>query len=216
MVGISANIKLPLSYYPNDGGQWTVEVIDAYTDKKTKAVSVVCAMIDGPIRSEVGARATLSVSRPKHGTDYSLRRALREVFPTARTPSDVYKLQANFARIYGAWTNTRSTVAAQRDTKWKPTEIYKQSLAFSALVALQTLTWSVLSAAVQGMHSPLSPQPTSQRDARMRPDADRWLKAEEIEMATCFDKGTFAIVDLPPGVVELPSMFQYKLKTGPN
>eukprot|EP00961_Rhodomonas_salina_P213464 2883073-Rhodomonas_salina.2 len=50
----------------------------------------------------------------------------------------------------------------------------------------------------------------------MRPDADRWLKAEETEMATCYEKGTFKIVDLPDGVVELPSMFQYKLKTGPN
>eukprot|EP00961_Rhodomonas_salina_P242944 3282171-Rhodomonas_salina.1 len=50
----------------------------------------------------------------------------------------------------------------------------------------------------------------------MRQDADRWLKAEEVEMSTCYEKGTFQIVDLPPGVVELPSMFQYKLKTGPN
>eukprot|EP00961_Rhodomonas_salina_P005037 68314-Rhodomonas_salina.1 len=35
-------------------------------------------------------------------------------------------------------------------------------------------------------------------------------------MATCFNKGTFKIVDLPPGVKELPSMSQYKLKTGPG
>eukprot|EP00961_Rhodomonas_salina_P020571 276803-Rhodomonas_salina.1 len=35
-------------------------------------------------------------------------------------------------------------------------------------------------------------------------------------MTTCYEKGTFQIVDLQPGVVELPSMFQYKLKTGPN
>eukprot|EP00961_Rhodomonas_salina_P072536 974687-Rhodomonas_salina.1 len=35
-------------------------------------------------------------------------------------------------------------------------------------------------------------------------------------MSTCYDKGTFAIVDLQPGAIELPSMFQYKLKTGPN
>lgn len=35
-------------------------------------------------------------------------------------------------------------------------------------------------------------------------------------MTTCYEKGTFQIVDLPPGVVELLSMFQYKLKTGPN
>eukprot|EP00961_Rhodomonas_salina_P022216 299137-Rhodomonas_salina.1 len=35
-------------------------------------------------------------------------------------------------------------------------------------------------------------------------------------MTTCYEKGTFEIVDLPDRVVELPSMFQYKLKTGPN
>eukprot|EP00961_Rhodomonas_salina_P237517 3210811-Rhodomonas_salina.1 len=31
-------------------------------------------------------------------------------------------------------------------------------------------------------------------------------------MGVCYDKGTFDIVDLPPGVSELLSMFQYKLK----
>ena len=35
-------------------------------------------------------------------------------------------------------------------------------------------------------------------------------------MSTCFEKGTFEIVDIPPGVKELPSMWQYALKTGPN
>eukprot|EP00961_Rhodomonas_salina_P159765 2151819-Rhodomonas_salina.3 len=90
--------------------------------------------------------------------------------------------------------------------RWKPTEVNKPSLAFAALSALQTLTWAVLSASVnlKGLESPISPQPKSQRNARMRPDADRLLKAEEIEMATCYDKGTFEIVDLPEGVVELP------------
>eukprot|EP00961_Rhodomonas_salina_P111038 1494054-Rhodomonas_salina.4 len=35
-------------------------------------------------------------------------------------------------------------------------------------------------------------------------------------MKTCFDKGKFTIIYLPPGTVELPSRFQYKLKTGPS
>eukprot|EP00961_Rhodomonas_salina_P286693 3874260-Rhodomonas_salina.1 len=78
------------------------------------------------------------------------------------------------------------------------------------------MTWMAAKNVVRGSETPLSPQPKSQRDARMRPDADRWLKAEETEMSTCYDKGTFDIVDLPPEAIELPSMFQYKLKTGPN
>eukprot|EP00961_Rhodomonas_salina_P141790 1909158-Rhodomonas_salina.1 len=78
------------------------------------------------------------------------------------------------------------------------------------------MTWMAAKNVVRGSETPLSPQPKSQRDVRMRPDADRWLKAEETEMSTCYDKGTFENVDLPPGAIELPSMFQDKLKTGLN
>eukprot|EP00961_Rhodomonas_salina_P145525 1958452-Rhodomonas_salina.2 len=94
--------------------------------------------------------------------------------------------------------------------------INKPSLAFAVLTALLTMTWMAAKNVVQGLKTQLAPQPKSQRDERMRPDADRWLKAEETEMSTCYNKGTFSIVDLQPGAIELPSMFQYKLKTGPN
>eukprot|EP00961_Rhodomonas_salina_P068338 917402-Rhodomonas_salina.2 len=149
------------------------------------------------IPKEVGAVTTIPVSPTSKGPDYLLCRALREVYPDAKTPSNVQKLQANYARVYGAWTTSKPVTATQRDTKWKPTEVNKPSLAFAAPSAIQTLTWAVLSASVKGLESPLSPQPKSQCNASMRPDTDRWLKAEETEMATCYEKGTFEIVDLP-------------------
>ena len=37
--------------------------------------------------------------------------------------------------------------------------------------------------------------------------------AEMTEIDTLIEKGTYDIVDLPPGATELDSMFQYKLKT---
>eukprot|EP00961_Rhodomonas_salina_P290184 3921240-Rhodomonas_salina.1 len=117
----------------------------------------------------------------------------------------MYKLQANYARVNGAWSNTSQASLQQCDTKWKQTTINKPSLAFAALTALLTMTWMAAKNVVRGSETPLSPQPKSQRDAHMRPDADRWLKAEETEMSTCYNKGTFDIVDLPPGAIELPS-----------
>eukprot|EP00961_Rhodomonas_salina_P039641 532442-Rhodomonas_salina.5 len=90
------------------------------------------------------------------------------------------------------------------------------SLAFVALAALQTMAWTATKAVLKDMESPLPAQPRLQRDARSRPDWEQWLRAEEVNMKMCFDKGTFTIVDLPPGTVELPSMFQYKLQTGPS
>eukprot|EP00961_Rhodomonas_salina_P297813 3937528-Rhodomonas_salina.1 len=199
MVGISANIELPASFYPKQKGRWTVEVIDAdHNESMCRTSEVICSYLDGPIEVHVGRLATIRVSPQAGKPDRSLRRALREVFPDAKTPSDIHKMQANFARVYGAWTKQHVTQTGQ------------------PLISLQTLAWAAITEAVRGVDSPLSPQPKSQRDARTRPDADRWLKAEEVEMTTCYEKGTFQIVDLPPGVVELLSMFQYKLKTGPN
>eukprot|EP00961_Rhodomonas_salina_P237048 3204042-Rhodomonas_salina.1 len=64
-------------------------------------------MIDGPVAKEVGAVATIPISHKSKGPDYLLRRALREAYPEAKTPRDVYKLQANFARVYSAWTFTK-------------------------------------------------------------------------------------------------------------
>ena len=41
-----------------------------------------------------------------------------------------------------------------------------------------------------------------------------WIEAEQKEVDTLIEKGTYNIIDLPPGASELDSMFQYKLKTG--
>eukprot|EP00961_Rhodomonas_salina_P200492 2704596-Rhodomonas_salina.1 len=89
----------------------------------------------------------MSVSAPTKGADYSLSRAIREVFPTAKTQCDISKVQANYLRVFGAWQSTKPVSAVQRDTKWKTTEVLKQSLAFAALITLQTVTWSVMTAA---------------------------------------------------------------------
>eukprot|EP00961_Rhodomonas_salina_P202740 2735219-Rhodomonas_salina.1 len=117
--------------------------------EKTKVVSVVCSMLEGPIPKEVGAIATILVSPTSKGLDYLLRRALQEVYPDAKTPSYVQRLQANYARVYGAWTTSKPVTAMQHDTKLKPMEVNKLSLAFAALSVIQRLTWAVLSASVK-------------------------------------------------------------------
>eukprot|EP00961_Rhodomonas_salina_P274476 3708651-Rhodomonas_salina.2 len=214
LVGTSATFKLPRDYYPNDDGEWTVEVLDA---KHDKGVSVLqCMMINGPVLREIGALIQLKVS-PTSGNDYSACRALREMFPKAETPLDIYKCQPHYVRVFSTTVNSQSaSQPPMPNGKRKATTVNKPSLAFAALVAVQTLAWAAATATVKGMTSPIPVQPRSQCDAQSRLDWERWLRAEEIEMSTCYEKGTFDIVDLPPGVVELPSMFQYKLKTGPN
>jgi hypothetical protein len=59
----------------------------------------------------------------------------------------------------------------------------------------------------------LPPEPKSQKDARQRPDSDKWLKAEDKEIATLNEMNTFEVVDKPTDVYDpLPLRFVYKLK----
>eukprot|EP00961_Rhodomonas_salina_P118155 1590189-Rhodomonas_salina.1 len=55
-------------------------------------------------------------------------------------------------------------------------------------------------------------EPKNERQARASSHAKEWLTAEEIELKTIYKMGTFKIVDLPPGVIPLPSRFTYKIK----
>eukprot|EP00961_Rhodomonas_salina_P274838 3712890-Rhodomonas_salina.1 len=89
----------------DENGRWTVEVIDADHNESTCGTSeVICSYLDGPIKAHAGRRATIRVSLQAGKPDWSLHRALREVFPDAKTPRDIHKMQVNFARVYGAWT----------------------------------------------------------------------------------------------------------------
>ena len=62
----------------------------------------------------------------------------------------------------------------------------------------------------------LPAEPKSQRDARLRPDAEEWICSEWKEIKTVWDMGTFEVCECPEGVVPLPMMFCYKLKSKPS
>ena len=58
----------------------------------------------------------------------------------------------------------------------------------------------------------IPPEPRSQRDARTRPDSDQWQNAEERELSTLWEMGTFMLVNRPANYDPLPLHFVYKLK----
>ena len=60
----------------------------------------------------------------------------------------------------------------------------------------------------------LPPEPWSQREAQRRPDARLWKQAENKEIETLWDMGTFELQDRDPTKLYdlLPLQFVYKLK----
>ena len=82
------------------------------------------------------------------------------------------------------------------------------------LTTLDQIAWAAATGLCKDLQSRLAALQKNQLDARLHSDVMLWIEAERKEVDTLIEKGTYEIVDLPPGVSELDSMFQYKLKTG--
>lgn len=82
------------------------------------------------------------------------------------------------------------------------------------LTTLDQIAWAAATGLCKDLQSRLAALQKNQLDARLHSDVMLWIEAERKEVDTSIEKGTYEIVDLPPGVSELDSMFQYKLKTG--
>eukprot|EP00961_Rhodomonas_salina_P063651 855634-Rhodomonas_salina.1 len=92
------------------------------------------------------------------------------------------------------------------------------SSAFTVYTIISTITRNACLAdhdSTQAWTSGISEslEPKNQKDTLKRFDTEKWLAAEHVELRTCFDMGTFEIVDKPKGCNPTPSMFTYKLKT---
>eukprot|EP00961_Rhodomonas_salina_P158190 2129584-Rhodomonas_salina.2 len=206
VVGISLRLKLNSDYWPDDDGQWTVEYVDSTTiGSSTK---VTCLLVDGPVKDYVWTCTDIDVSAVR-GQDYSIRRAISENHPHARKCKDLLKAAQPTHRAHVARPSKQKTTWMQFKSK--------QSLAYITLTAVRTVGRTLHACvgdtrAIPGKGVPLEPR--NQREARKRHDADKWLAAEQVELKTCFDMGTFEIIDRPDGCNPIQSMFTYKLKMG--
>ena len=79
---------------------------------------------------------------------------------------------------------------------------------YAALVATDYVCMMAASFGYNAAFIP--PEPRSQRDARTRPDRDRWEDAERKELSTLWKMGTFLLVDRPANYDPLPLHFVYK------
>ena len=187
----------------------------------------------------------------------SIRNALRETYPHARTLQDLKHTQENATDE--ASTNetqspqqTASTRKQPERATRKPSTISKGTKAarfalntlmlylglnpdvegtyrdtrknFSRLsmndqspiaqaVALMATSQLCMQAHLEGhdiIYDP--PEPKTQAQAWKRKDADMWIGAEQKELETLCEMGTFLVVDKPKNYDPLPLQFVYKLK----
>jgi hypothetical protein len=85
-----------------------------------------------------------------------------------------------------------------------------EGASFAAFFATLQVCAMVSSLGYDSQFLPLEPR--NQRDARQRPDAEIWRKAELKEQDMLWGKETFVLVDRPGNYDPIPLQFIYKLK----
>jgi hypothetical protein len=233
IIGHSINITFPEDFWPNEGGQWAGEPIDTCRDKKhfQDRLCVKFLLTSGPKSRKFGEHADIPITHNNNSKsiDVSVRRAIREHFPSAITCADLTKVQ------HPQGTSTNKVITRSRDRKAKLATLretalltapihlphnHKSKLVHSPekciMPALFAFACSTMLNSLQTdleFQSKVQPvEPKNERDARASPQKGEWLLAEEIELKTIWKMGTFEIVDLPVNVIPLPSRFTYRIK----
>lgn len=234
LIGHSINLEFPHDYWPRDQGRWAGEAFDTAIDSAHFGMSPCLKFLltAGPKSRKFGEHAILPISHtPAHGrTNVSVRRAIAVNFPHA-----VYCKDLTISREGRQTGNGKpKTVTRQRRSarlqeqlpaglglhaapiNFTPAARLRHSPEKCRMPALYAFATSMMLEANQAndqyIHNTELAEPKNERAARASSHAKEWLIAEEIELKTIYKMGTFEIVDLPPGVVPLPSRFTYKIK----
>eukprot|EP00961_Rhodomonas_salina_P157662 2122552-Rhodomonas_salina.1 len=120
------------------------------------------------------------------GQDYSIQLAIIENHPHARKCKDLLKAAQPTHCAHVARPSKQKTTWMQFKSK--------QSLSYITLTAVRTVGRTLHECVGDTRVIPekgVQLEPRNQCEARKRHDADKWLAAEQVELKTCFDMGTF-------------------------
>jgi len=220
LIGHSIQITFPEDFWPRDHGQWVGEAFDTTTDSKhfPGKTCLKVLLTSGPKKRRFGEHAVIPLSNFNFGrghTDVSVRRALREQFPKAVHCRDLTAADGDKAHV--KLINRRPRAAKQKPassgTGYGKIAINPDPSPQAALLTFATLYMLESHQMDFAFTSEFNPiEPKSQRDAMQSPQCDEWKRAEEIELKTIWDMGTFEVVDRPLNIPLLPSRFTYRVK----
>eukprot|EP00286_Rhodomonas_abbreviata_P028108 CAMPEP_0181313458 /NCGR_PEP_ID=MMETSP1101-20121128/14257_1 /TAXON_ID=46948 /ORGANISM="Rhodomonas abbreviata, Strain Caron Lab Isolate" /LENGTH=1511 /DNA_ID=CAMNT_0023420409 /DNA_START=376 /DNA_END=4908 /DNA_ORIENTATION=+ len=232
LIGHSVKINFPTDFWPRDGGTWTGEAFDTGKDQKNfgERLCLRVLLLAGPKSRRFGEHAIIPMSHDgSTKTDVSIRRAIAKDFPFAVRCKDLTidregKANGNgIPKTVTRVTRSRSKqqsphLAAAATTMPKPSGSAKilhspDKCTMPALYAFAACTMLHSQQYENNYVCEIEPiVPKSEKEARACAHAEQWLTSEEIELKTIWKMGTFEIVDLPPGVIPLPSRFTYSIK----
>mmetsp|Transcript_68603 Transcript_68603/g.143115 ORF Transcript_68603/g.143115 Transcript_68603/m.143115 type:complete len:1720 (-) Transcript_68603:7252-12411(-) len=239
LIGHSININFPADFWPADRGHWAGEAFDTGTDPKNFRDQLFLRFLltSGPRSRKFGEHAIIPISHvsDRRGTScnktiVSVRRALAEDFPYAVKCKDLTidragkltgngkpKTKSRVTRSTSRLPGLPSNLAAKASpTQFTAASTIRHSPEKCIMPALYAFAATTMLHAQQHDYNYVSDidfiEPKSERAARESDQCNEWITAEEIELKTVWKMGTFEIVDIPPGVVPLPSRFTYRIK----
>jgi len=220
LIGHSIELTFPSDFWPRDHGQWKGQAFDTVLDQKHFAGKLCLKVLltAGPKKRRFGEHSFVPMCNPGGATDVSVRRTIKEQFQHASKCKDLTG-NGDQAKLINrrkrAAKPPQTTPSVTRNTRSQESRVVLCSTTCqqAALLTTATLFMVEASQSEHGYLSELAPvEPKSQKEARRSAQADQWRIAEELELKTIWDMGTFEIVKQPPGVSLLPSRFTYKIK----
>mmetsp|Transcript_62060 Transcript_62060/g.128458 ORF Transcript_62060/g.128458 Transcript_62060/m.128458 type:complete len:483 (-) Transcript_62060:314-1762(-) len=202
-------ITFPRSYWPQDEWQWKGQIYDRGIDNKTfPNETCVKVLLEANPKSKSCQQVVIPISYQTkiHKRDTSIRKALKECYPEAVTCKDLTKGTQDNARTVkpgvtrsARKANESALMASMQRPSIKPSILpIRSKTCMSALLTFACLLMTNSQQHEHGYVSQLSPiEPKTQREARASPQAQKWKTAEQIELKTIWDMGTFKIVDKP-------------------
>eukprot|EP00961_Rhodomonas_salina_P035336 475463-Rhodomonas_salina.1 len=209
---------VPGAYWPGDQREYNAEALDMVLDSSFPGQSVLKCLLSVrkgkafPKKSKAQI-AYIPICKPSAGPDVSVRNAIKLSKLNAVFCFDLTKGSDSCCQPKLIVPQTSNPVTHSKSASGRNRILTKNVTTGAALLAAAML--SMLSEG-QTEHVYMSsfhePNPKNQRATRSSPRAEEWKRAEEIEIKTLWDLGTWEIVATPTGCVPLPCTWSYSVK----
>jgi hypothetical protein len=100
LIRTSSWLKLSETYWLSEKGGWTVECTDAEPHRVNNDICSECTHVTGPQHPKNNECVVIWMS-PHKGRDFSMRRAICENYPKAKTQREIRRAHAHWVRVFG-------------------------------------------------------------------------------------------------------------------
>jgi len=229
LIGMSSVIPMPESYWPEDGCQWSVTVMEHRPSKRHHGGHAFSVVLAESTPAYTGGAATdnpyvaeLSSKQIRNGIEqhYGKNKTLQQMFDPKwkSVPTGMAHAALAFKNQLIRSVNQTTGTLFRKSTKSSPGNLKRKESAATGQCAAIATAMTVMTCEQNGIEFAGTPivAPRHYHSVCGRPDEALWVEAIDKKVIKCFTMGTWQIVDtadIPPECNVMGTCFSYKVKS---